>query len=141
MNSKKKQRTHSKMWVFEDTVPNEVFDDVLTYLSDGKFKGPGYSAALVFEEAFMNISNHAYENQASSAHSPSLIKVSGSPLETEPEVEMTFVDFGAEFDPTKYDYTAKRPGPGGEGIKILHLYSRLLEYERVGEANVLHVIV
>ena len=128
-----------RVWMIDNAdIDDEVFEEVSSYVSTSPDGAMEYSAALVFEEVFVNIAKYAYESMPMSRSPVAISVAKGSD-----GVELTFVDFGSPFDPTKHDHTVAVPGKtvGGQGIRLVELYSREVSYTRAGQANVLRVLL
>lgn len=93
------------------------------------------SVALIFEEAYVNVAIHGYEN----------CKDKMKPLrflweKDGNDYKMTFIDEGVYFDPTKYDIgEPKGDQVGGHGIRLMRELSKKMAYHKENEENILEI--
>ena len=121
----------SRTWVFEDAVLDDRYDAASEFAS-----GEGnIAAALVLEEAFVNVANHAYGDGAEQR--PCMVTVSKVPG----GVEVVIDDVGAEFDPTAFVQRADGSSVGGHGIQVIREFSTRMEYSRAAGHNLLSIEV
>ena len=103
-----------------------ISDEICSFLPEEK----RMTTALLFEEAFMNVANHAYETQSSSKPLKIIFEMSKK------QYLLTFVDYGQEFDPTLY--VPKEPTGqeiGGHGIRLLKEISQSMKYKRTKDGQ------
>lgn len=95
------------------------------------------SAMLIFEEGFMNVATHAYEN---TDNMPLDIHISVD--NNTHDVILTFIDEGKKFDTTKYIPPAlDKEQIGGHGIRLMKELSKKMEYERTENKNILKIYI
>ena len=125
-----------RIFCFREAKLDEEMDEVSEFITEGNYTDIFYSAALIFEEVFLNISTHAY------AHKPNLLASCLIKIKKDKnKIEMSFVDYGIPFDPTHFDYANYNAEEGGKGIEILSKYSKKISYKRFADANILNVIL
>ena len=135
-NNTNKVTVQERIFCFREAKLDEEMDAVSEFITEGNYTDIFYSAALIFEEVFLNISTHAYAHQPNLLAS-CLIKIK----KDKDEIEMSFVDYGTPFDPTHFDYKNYKTDEGGKGIEILAKYSKEISYKRFADANILNVII
>lgn len=120
-------------WAFPCARIGEEMDEISDFIANGDIEGR-YTALLVFEEEYVNISKHAYPNGESG---PLFVTVASSKKGT----EMVFVDAGIPFDPTLYVVEKNEDNIGGHGIELIKEYSRSVKYKRLYGLNILRIVV
>ena len=120
-------------WAFPYAHIGDEMDEISDFIANGDIEGR-YTALLVFEEEYVNISKHAYPNGESG---PLFVTVSSSKKGT----EMVFVDAGTPFDPTVHVVDKNENNIGGHGIEIIMEYSKSVKYKRLYGLNILRIVV
>lgn len=127
-----KEKRQSK-WAFPHAHVGDEMDEISDFIADGDIEGR-YTALLVFEEEYVNISKYAYPD---GEVGPLFVTVASSKKGT----EMVFVDAGVPFDPTKHIVEKNKDNVGGHGIEIIMEYSKSVKYKRIYGLNVLRIVV
>ena len=91
--------------------------------------------SLIFEESFMNVVDHAYEDGTKKTVN---VKIDVTPL----LVKLVILDSGKEFNPVKYEpQTPDINAVGGHGIRLIKQLSRTISYKRKNNKNELTIII
>lgn len=127
--------TNEKYFISQSNASfDEKYDEAIEFASSGNLE-TGFAAGLVFEELFVNVMNYAYAEK------------SGGPImacieKTDNGVCITLIDFGVPFNPVeRANWIATSEQIGGRGIDLVKSYSKVFEYQRIYEANVVRVLV
>ena len=123
----------SSKWAFPCARIGDDMDEISDFIADGDIEGR-YTALLVFEEEFVNISKHAYPDGNSG---PLFVTVEASKKGT----EIVFVDAGIAFDPTEYVVQQNEDNIGGHGIELIMEYSKSVKYKRLYGLNILRIVI
>lgn len=109
-------------------VMESISDEIVSYVPD-ELK---MATALIFEETYMNVANHAYTG----TDKPLTIEFTQDGENN----KLVFVDNGMEFDPTKYNPGDCDPKQiGGHGIRLMKELSKSITYNRMNNKNYLEI--
>lgn len=127
------KESRTAKWGMEYAKIGDKMDEISEFIANGDVEGK-YSAMLVFEEEFVNVSKYAYPD----AEGPIFVTVTAKADGT----EMIFVDGGIPFNPAEHlDNETDMDRVGGHGIEIIMKYSKEVEYHRLYDMNILRLLV
>lgn len=126
-----------KSWFVEPAKANELMEEIGDAIAESvpeiEKKMP---SKLLFEEAFMNVANYAYQENGGKK----IIWIMLDELD-DGSRRMIFEDYGVEFDPTNFvPDTPDKFKVGGHGIRMIQQLSESLYYTRIlGRVNHLEI--
>ena len=105
-----------------------ISDEIVSHMPD-ELK---MATALIFEETYMNVANHAYDSN----EKPLTVKF----VQNGTENKLIFEDMGKAFDPTQYNPGECDPKQiGGHGIRLMKELSKDIVYKRENDKNYLEI--
>ena len=127
--------TNERYFISQSNVSlDEKYDEAIEFASSGNLE-TGFTAGLVFEELFVNVMNYAYTEKGGGPIMASIEKTTDG-------IYMTLIDFGVPFNPVeRANWIATSEQIGGRGIDLVKSYSKVFEYQRIYDANVVNVLV
>ena len=111
--------------------------EIIVQIKSDSIKSKKLEVAI--EETLMNIIHYAY------AHPPGLIEITYIHPKNSHEIQFTFKDQGKPFNPLEDGKFVNIHAPiherliGGLGIHFMHQLTDKVEYQRVGDSNVLRL--
>lgn len=106
-------------------------EETIDAIRGEEFAEPRLEAAVAFEEAFVNVVMHAYEDEGPVAFSVDI---------DDDKMSATIIDKGIPYDPTTAVVTEMTDEfqVGGHGIRLMQTYVDM-EYQRVFDHNLLKI--
>lgn len=122
-----------KMYHIDPIQINNLMEEIIDYILGDEPNTFTMEMAVAFEEAYVNVANHAYKNESG----PIFIEITKEPN----KIKIILKDEGISYDPTKKEIKEMTDEfqIGGHGLRIMKNNSQV-RYKRKDKYNILTLI-